>query len=257
MNNVEVVWTMDNRSQFDLWKLSIGKILSYEKNSSLSFTVYTNREIEPLINQHVDRKLNGKVSIKFFSSSLKEISDNAMLWWVYSPLLSTTSSRYILYLDNDTLPFVKDIGKMVEQNAKDIVTGRKSSSTLSGKTNFKNILEQESIWSRLKNSNRHINSGVVIINKKEFKEKFGNTTILNDGIKRYMVVAKEMQIKNIYDDEALIFFLLKERISSGLPNKYNATKYSMKEKDVELLKEKSDVIVHYQDNKAKMLSEAE
>lgn len=224
MKTVTIVYGFDNADQIEKAILSISSIRLQPKIeinilifvSSVNLKTKVEKELKFL-------ELQFDINI-LLCDFLKPIMRRGMYFWLYSPFFS--KSDFLLQLDNDTL-LNCNINKMIKSIrfkkktifavkivfSKDKKVVKNITTLINSKYNLR--LSAENI------SNNWINSGVVLINRRLYLEKFPTIDQLNFEIISYNNLKEHNNIREThFSDEAFVLLHFYDSIAA-LNRKYN------------------------------------
>lgn len=261
--NTLVLYAINNDEQFELFTYSIDILLKKNK-SNFEIVILIDPREEELVKKtkkKVDSLAYKKIkinSIAFNNKRLKHLIDFPMIWWPFYLFSEEILKHfdYILWLDNDTLPFfsISNIVKLFIDRRKsesDIVFwGATHASEYEIISKYKESFQKN--WSSTQQLDQKDlgNAGVMLINLKNYRSFFNKININNvkdfeNWIESFVefsdIYSLQILGKKYYCDEAFIWTTFENHISCNLPKNLNFSQFTSEN----YIDDDQEIILHW------------
>lgn len=237
--DLTILYAVDRKSEFLLFSDSLRIILKRNAETNLSVRVClffkgTNHLVKCLIEDLFliikDTNKNERIvvdSIDISKDSKNEQVIDCPMFWYVNNLDLNYDSDYLLWLDNDTVPFFSFewLLKGIDPNEKWIIKWKKGSFVF----NNQNILTKQKYDLATAHNgigvdiNEKGNGGFVLINTESLKSHYNNFSDLKfkKDIEYYIDLCNRAVGKNIYSDEGFFWLLFHGKIDTNLHKNLN------------------------------------
>lgn len=246
--NIAVVYAFDQAKQISMFYKSVKSLVkSNSDNDNLTLYLLVSKDLMKQYGAEIKLNLKEIVNFNFEIIPMKFTTGigkyDGMFYWLISPFL--IKDDYVVQLDNDTIvntsinQMIKDYEDSFESN---IFIGLKNTFEYSDflRTTVKYFTSPE-YYNKYKIN--YLNTGVAIINVKNYKKNIKNKKVIIKSIKNYCKLAAKLKLAT-YDQEFLVSFF-GHLTAPILDYNFNSRITVPNQLDHLLFEKKFDGILHY------------